>query len=594
MHQDNETKNVKIHTRTLLILGATVFILIFGMNVLAQFFILSSYAQIEQEQTATDVQRVMDQILHEQSVLAKSTRDWAVWNDSYYFMETRNDEFRIINIEPITSYESLRINGILYYDNSGDLVAGKWYNLQNKTGMPVPSDLLAFFANNQHLFRNTTLTGERTGLVLLSGGPVLVCLHPILPNDGTGPGNGMLVMARSLDQAEVAELENLTHRSIALTDLSAIEVLPDSGLGISSRDGTLRIVTRPRDSGTIAGYTIIRDINNEPILLLEVDSPRSVYQQAMTIQVFLTVAFIVIGIIYVVLTELLLRKYIINPLLGLDAFLKKIGRHRDLSERLPINGDDEIASLKKSLNTVLQELQENEADLARRGENLSEANRKANLYLDIYLDVLTYEIQNSTMSIRGYAELIEASGGEKERLYAQRLIDTITRDTEIIRNIETISGIFKHPPARLPVELDEVIHDVVKSYPNTRILAEDSGFFVLADPMLTRVFHNIISNSIKFGGPDVSIGIVYFDSGDGMVEISITDTGPGIPDSLKPGIFDRFLQGSEKRSSYGLGLHIAKMLIEAYGGRIWADDRIPGESGQGAAIRFSLKKGDAL
>ena len=594
MHQDNETKNVKIHTRTLLILGATVFILIFGMNVLAQFFILTSYAQIEQEQTATDVKRVMDQILHEQSMLAKSARDWAVWNDSYYFMENRNDEFRVANIEPITSYESLRINGILYYDNSGDLVAGKWYNLQNKTGMPVPSDLLDFFANNRHLFQNTTLTGERAGLVLLSGGPVLVCLQPILPNDGTGSGNGTLVMARSLDEGEVIELENLSQRTLHLTELSVIQSLPDSGFGMLSRDGIPRIVTRPKDSGTIAGYTIIRDINDEPILLLEVDSPRSVYQQAIAILVFLMVAFIVIGIIYVTITELLLRKYIVSPLLGLDTSMKRIGQHGDLSERLPIDGDDEITSLKRSLNTMLQELQEKEAELARRGELLSEANRKANLYLDIYLDVLTYEILNSTMSIRGYAELIEAGGGDKERLYAQRLIDTITRNTEIIRNIETISGIFKHPPVRVPVQLDEVIREVVKSYPNTRILTKNSGIFVLADPMLMSVFHNIISNSIKFGGHDVSIEIISSDPGDGMVEISVTDTGPGITDSLKPGIFDRFLQGSEKRSSYGLGLHIAKMLIEAYGGRIWADDRVPGESGQGAAIRFTLKKGEIL
>ncbi len=64
---------MKIHTRTLLILGATVFVLIFAMNFLAQFFILSSYAQIEQDDSVTDVQRVVDQIHREQSELAKDT-----------------------------------------------------------------------------------------------------------------------------------------------------------------------------------------------------------------------------------------------------------------------------------------------------------------------------------------------------------------------------------------------------------------------------------------------------------------------------------------------------------------------------------------
>ncbi|MDD1694981.1 MAG: ATP-binding protein, partial [Methanoregula sp.] len=517
-------------------------------------------------------------------------RDWAVWNDSYYFMENRNDEYRIINIEPITSYESLQINGLLYYDTSGNLVAGKWYNLENKTGMPIPPAILSFFSNNRQLLQKTILNGEQTGLVRLTDGPVMVSLQPILPNDGNGTGNGTLVMVRSLDQTEVSGLESLTQRPLLLTSLSEIKELPDPGLAIPSRDTTPRIVILPRDSATIAGYTIIHDINNEPIILLEVDSPRTIYKQAMTTLLFLTFAFIIIGIIYVTTTEILIRRYIINPLLGLDNSMKQIGQHRDLSERLKVTGDDEIASLKRSLNLMLQELHDKEAELARRGDLLTEANQKANLYLDIYLDVLTYEILNSTMSIRGYAELVGNSDGEKERLYAQRIIDTINRDAEIIRNMEMISRIFKNPPIRGPVDLDEMICNVIRAYPETRIIRNDSGIQVLADPMLSGVFHNILSNSIKFGGRDVLVEFTTRDPGDGTVEISVTDNGPGIPDAQKSQIFDRFTQGSDKRSSYGLGLHIAKMLIESYGGRIWADDRVSGQPAQGAAIRFTLKK----
>ncbi|MDD1693510.1 MAG: ATP-binding protein [Methanoregula sp.] len=582
---------MKIHTRTLLILGATVFVLIFAMNFFAQFFILSSYAQIEQDDSVTDVQRVVDQIHREQSELAKGVRDWAVWDDSYRFIEDHNEEFRASSIEPASSYESLRINGILYYDSSGVLVAGRWYDLQNKTDAPVPTNVLTFFTNNHYLFQNNVGCDGQNGLILLPEGPMLVSLHPILPSSGAGPGNGTLVMVRSYDRAQVAELGNLSHLPVRLTLIPNQGIIPVADLDQVSSEGISVIVTRPQNAETITGYTLVRDINNEPILLLQVDSPRYVYQQAMATLAFLVISFIMIGIIYVITTELLLRRYIVNPLLGLDASMKKIGRHRDLSERLPVCGDDEIASLKSTLNNMLQELQDKETELARRGELLADANRKANLYLDIYLDVLTYEILNSTLCIRGYAELIGVGGGEKECLYAQRIIDTINRDAEVIRNMETISKIFKNPPAQGPVDLDEVIRNVVKSYPNTNILREGSGIFALADPMLASAFHNIISNSIKFGGSGVKIEIFSHDNGDGTVECSVTDTGPGIPDLQKPGVFDRFMQGSEKRSSYGLGLHIAKMLIEAYGGRIWADDRVPGQPGLGAAIRFTLKKG---
>ncbi len=58
---------------------------------------------------------------------------------------------------------------------------------------------------------------------------------------------------------------------------------------------------------------------------------------------------------------------------------------------------------------------------------------------------------------------------------------------------------------------------------------------------------------------------------------------------MKPGIFDRFSTDTKTRSSYGLGLHIVKMLVEGYGGRVWADDRIQGTPSSGVAIRFTLR-----
>jgi signal transduction histidine kinase len=48
-----------------------------------------------------------------------------------------------------------------------------------------------------------------------------------------------------------------------------------------------------------------------------------------------------------------------------------------------------------------------------------------------------------------------------------------------------------------------------------------------------------------------------------MLEVSVTDNGPGIPDAMKPTLFDRFMENSSTRSSFGLGLHITKMLVEA-------------------------------
>ncbi|NLD57970.1 MAG: HAMP domain-containing histidine kinase [Methanomicrobiales archaeon] len=59
---------------------------------------------------------------------------------------------------------------------------------------------------------------------------------------------------------------------------------------------------------------------------------------------------------------------------------------------------------------------------------------------------------------------------------------------------------------------------------------------------------------------------------------------------MKPVVFDRFRKGKNTRSGKGLGLFITRTLVESYGGTIWADDRVAGKSGEGAAIHFTLFK----
>lgn len=305
----------------------------------------------------------------------------------------------------------------------------------------------------------------------------------------------------------------------------------------------------------------------------------------------MTGAFLIVGVFYVLIIEVLLRRYIIEPLMDLDTAMIKVGNKRDLSEHLAINGDDEIASLKTSFNRMLQELAVSQNTLAMQSEQLAEANRKANMYLDIYLDVVTYELLNAINSMDGYAEVIKSRGNEKEKVYAENILQILNKNRLVIRNIETISTIYKHPPQQKRLYLASVVERVIRDKQQISISSAGCEETVLADENLEVVFHNIIANSVRFGGPQVEVAIQARAPNDGMLEVSVTDNGPGIPDAMKPTIFDRFMENSSTRSSYGLGLHITKMLIGAYGGKIWADDRVPGHPDQGAAIRFTLKRG---
>ncbi len=213
---------------------------------------------------------------------------------------------------------------------------------------------------------------------------------------------------------------------------------------------------------------------------------------------------------------------------------------------------------------------------------------KANLYLDI----ITHDINNVNSVALGYAQLmIETADGEDVQ-FARRVEQSIQQSIEIINNVSTIRRIHEEEANLTPVALDDVIRNAAAHFPGASILHGPSGAVVNADALLGTILNNLIGNAIKFGGSDVEITIRVDDRGD-EVCVSVEDSGPGIPDAMKPEIFNRFRKGTSKKSGKGLGLYISRMLVERYGGRIWADDRVAGHPEAGAAMRFTLRRASA-
>lgn len=581
---------MKASTRTQAILAATVFFFVVTLFVVANGFIQSTYIQIELRQSDANTQLVTEQIRYEIEQLGTKARDWAVWDDTYTFMEDRNNRYRENVIGAPATYESLQLNGLILYDAEGRIVAAQGYDLVNRTLTPLPEDTTAIIGKTISSLSNTRGGKKKQGIIILPDGPALVGMHAILQTNGMGYGHGTIVMLQPFDEGRIETIRNHVHMPLRVWQMNSFgpEITPDVRI-LTAPEAPSRY-NRIENMSVMSGFFLLNDIENRPVLLVGVDTPRTASQQMFGTLLYLVFAFSIIGCIFIVITGLLLKYYIITPLTDLDTAMKQIGQHGDLSARLPVCGDDEIASLKQSFNGMLGEIQDKETELKKQGALLAEAHRKANLYLDIYLDVLTYEILNVTISLQAYAELIRERGDVTNTEYADRITSALNRNLTVIRNIETISKIYKTPPGRTAVSLKGILAAEVVKFPGKDIRVENPDVTVIADEKLGIVFHNLFLNAIKFGGNDVTISVRTRDIQGGAVEISVVDNGSGIADDLKPLIFDRFMKGTDKRSSYGLGLHIVKMLIESYGGRVWADDRIPESPGEGAAIRFTLKK----
>jgi PAS domain S-box-containing protein len=179
-------------------------------------------------------------------------------------------------------------------------------------------------------------------------------------------------------------------------------------------------------------------------------------------------------------------------------------------------------------------------------------------------------------------------------LQAASQMDTLIQDLLDVTRLEL--GRMRLTPQMIrAVDLVEVAIDTLAPLAAARRLRLDATVStpvetVQADPdRILQVLSNLIGNAVKFTPAGGRVDVHVVSDGD-AVRFTVQDTGPGIPPDELPRVFDRFWQSKRtNRSGAGLGLAIARGLIQAHGGRIWVESTL----NEGTAVHFTLPLGAA-
>lgn len=236
-----------------------------------------------------------------------------------------------------------------------------------------------------------------------------------------------------------------------------------------------------------------------------------------------------------------------------------------------------------------------------RGNRLQLAQARAAVRArDDMLSVVSHDLRNpiSTMDFSA-ALIVDLLANSDTRANIEPYLDIIRRSAhraiDLINNLMDLTRIDAGRLTVVPLSysvsylLDRILPDleVIANEKKIRIEREDvcDDLLVLADEArIGQVFSNIIGNAIKF---TPSNGVIRISARqiDDAVEFAISDTGPGISEANLPKIFDRFWQEAKTaRLGAGLGLFIAKSVIEAHGGTI----HVESELGKGTTFFFNL------
>ena len=300
---------------------------------------------------------------------------------------------------------------------------------------------------------------------------------------------------------------------------------------------------------------------------------------ASTVNRYLLWAGLASGVVGVLMVSLVSRR-LLSPMQALGSSARRLGGG-DLSQRVATTGPTELADLAGSFNTMAGSLQ-----------NAEEQRR--NLVADV-----AHELRTPLSNIQGYLEavkdgLLEANEETIDTIYQQAL--HLSQLVEDLRLLALVEG----GNLRLNLVEDSLPDVLNRSVEAFRARAEAEGIelaiqtptgFPLVNmdrTRMARVVSNLLETAIHHTPRSGRVELILAEAGPTRATITVSDTGEGIPAEELPNLFERFhrVDPSRTRSTggAGLGLTIAKQLVEAHGGYIYAESTL----GHGSRFTFEI------
>jgi len=213
------------------------------------------------------------------------------------------------------------------------------------------------------------------------------------------------------------------------------------------------------------------------------------------------------------------------------------------------------------------------------------------------VSTLVHEINQPLTAINNYVNacrrLVTTGDQDRVRAVLERIADQTNRTREIVKRIRDF--VKKRDVQMRAENLSQVIEEAIGL---TRASVRDGGLTLTAavEPpevrvqidkvQVQQVLFNLLRNSIEAmqGRPRRELVVATGRVQGGMVEISVADNGPGLPDEVRKRLFQPFV--TTKANGMGVGLSVCRAIVESHGGRLWADEH----TGKGTVFRFTVRQ----
>lgn len=337
----------------------------------------------------------------------------------------------------------------------------------------------------------------------------------------------------------------------------------------------------------------------------------------------LTFALIMLDFLVTVIVILILSNKFTDPIISLSAMAQEI-REGHWGKMINFSSEDEIGQLAKTFNQMSKSILDREnqikmtqEELRKRDEVLVKANKeleRLNQLKSDFLSTVSHELKTPLTAIKGYVSLMKnrkIGPVNQQQLKCLTIADervdhlnNLISDLLDLSKIEAAQYAIRPKSDDISLLIKNTVSSLKPIFQHKKLhldvqIPDDLASVYMDAPKINQVLTNLLSNAIKFTPSDGKIRIKVIQnvsktgsSGKGFVQVDISDTGIGLAPEEMDKIFGKFYQvdhsATREYDGTGLGLPIAKEIVELHGGKIWVRNR----KEAGSTFSFTLPTAD--
>lgn len=345
---------MSIRTKSLLLIGIGIVCIVGTAIYVSTTVFLKRFDELEMDRTRVNLERVSQAFDVEKNNLSVKLSDWSTWDDAYEFIEDQNSDFIESNLQDLT-FENLNIYSMIFAKPGEKVVYAKGYDAEGELSASV-SAFLRNLATNSTVFGKLEKQQDAlTGVVVDNGIPFLLSARPVLRSSSEGSSRGILIFLRKISKTYAKEFGDIVRLPVE------IQVIDPSNTSEHIKNELAHGVENHAEvesKDTLEADHFESDIFGKPALYFHMELPRDIHAQGIQVVTYIGIFGSIIGVVMLIIILVVLDRLVLHRIITASDQIVALGKRGIVSERVPQDSQaDEISSLVKSVNTMLQSLE---------------------------------------------------------------------------------------------------------------------------------------------------------------------------------------------------------------------------------------------